>query len=303
MAAVSVLTCAYSGRPVGRPRAGRRIGTRANPTAPGDHPASSHHNDALLQRARERFPEVRVEPEHPVGEVPPGRGTPHATSPAVRSSPSWTMTPMPPRPGSKELVRPFDDPMIAGVGGKALPGWPQERPRWFPEEFDWVVGCSYRGLPTSPSVVRNLIGTNMSVRRDLMIGVGGFREGFGQCRRRRRRGTHGPAPIDGRRNGILHPCPARAPGGTVAVHAFGRRDPSDTSVSDHLPVLRFPLLDRRKREGAAVGPHGTAPQRFLPSGRTRSSYRRVFSAERPPRSDNAMLRASAAPRPSWWDCR
>ena len=136
------------------------------------------HNDALLQRAREGFPEVRVEPNTR------GRGASGARNTAcdlargeilafldddAHATETWL----------EELVRPFDDPMIAGVGGKALPGWPQERPRWFPEEFDWVVGCSYRGLPTSPSVVRNLIGTNMSVRRDLMIGVGGFREGFG----------------------------------------------------------------------------------------------------------------------------
>ena len=39
-------------------------------------------------------------------------------------------------------------PDVAGTGGVAVPVWPgRGRPRWFPLEFDWVVGCSYLGLP------------------------------------------------------------------------------------------------------------------------------------------------------------
>jgi GT2 family glycosyltransferase len=77
------------------------------------------------------------------------------------------------------LIEPFGEAAVAGVGGKAQPAWDRGRPSWFPLEFDWVVGCSYRGLPTEKSSVRNLIGTNMSVRRHLISAVGGFREGFG----------------------------------------------------------------------------------------------------------------------------
>lgn len=79
----------------------------------------------------------------------------------------------------EKLVVPFGDGVVAGVGGESRPRWPGVRPRWFPPEFDWVVGCSYVGLPVAAGPVRNLIGTNMSVRRDLMESVGGFREGFG----------------------------------------------------------------------------------------------------------------------------
>jgi GT2 family glycosyltransferase len=75
----------------------------------------------------------------------------------------------------------YADPKTIGVGGLVVPVWPQSRPKWFPEEFDWVVGCSYRGLPTSASPVRNPIGCNMSFRRTLFDQIGGFREGIGRA--------------------------------------------------------------------------------------------------------------------------
>ncbi|MGH7642648.1 MAG: glycosyltransferase family 2 protein [Candidatus Dormibacteria bacterium] len=77
------------------------------------------------------------------------------------------------------LLQPFLDDHVVGVGGEARPQWPSARPVWFPKEFDWVVGCSYAGLPVVAGPVRNLIGTNMSVRRQVMASVAGFREGFG----------------------------------------------------------------------------------------------------------------------------
>lgn len=68
---------------------------------------------------------------------------------------------------------------IVGVGGRIEPRWSGKCPSWFPEEFKWVVGCSYRGLPTEIASVRNVIGANMSVRKDIFVLVGGFREAFG----------------------------------------------------------------------------------------------------------------------------
>ena len=74
----------------------------------------------------------------------------------------------------------FADPQVMGVGGAILPLWPDGRPGWFPEEFDWVVGCTYLGLPTQTQPVRNLIGCNMSFRREVFDAVGGFRNGMGR---------------------------------------------------------------------------------------------------------------------------
>ncbi len=61
----------------------------------------------------------------------------------------------------------YEDTRVLGVGGKLEPWWPDGRPGWFPEEFDWVVGCTYRGLPDETGPVRNLIGANMSFRREV----------------------------------------------------------------------------------------------------------------------------------------
>ncbi len=78
------------------------------------------------------------------------------------------------------LVAPYADPLVVGVGGRVLPNWLTSRPRWFPTEFDWVVGCSYRGLPTESAPVRNFIGANMSMRRDVLVESGGFDTSLGR---------------------------------------------------------------------------------------------------------------------------
>lgn len=77
------------------------------------------------------------------------------------------------------LAAAYAQPNVAGVGGSIEPGWPAKAPGWFPEEFNWVVGATYVGWRTTTGPVRNLIGANMSVRRDVWERIGGFREGFG----------------------------------------------------------------------------------------------------------------------------
>ncbi len=79
-----------------------------------------------------------------------------------------------------QLARCYEDQRVLGVGGNVLPEWTGERPRWFPEEFDWVVGCSYRGLPRKASPVRNFIGCNMSFRREVFSVVKGFDDELGR---------------------------------------------------------------------------------------------------------------------------
>lgn len=84
----------------------------------------------------------------------------------------------------ERLAAAYSDPRVAACGGAAVAALTGARPAWWPVEFDWVVGCSYRGLPTTTAIVRNLIGANMSVRRELLVGLGGFHEGIGRvgCR-------------------------------------------------------------------------------------------------------------------------
>jgi GT2 family glycosyltransferase len=72
------------------------------------------------------------------------------------------------------------DKSIVGVGGAVTPCWLGTPPRWLPEEFHWTVGCSYRGLPTDPRPVRNVIGANMAFRRWAIDAAGGFNPEIGQ---------------------------------------------------------------------------------------------------------------------------
>lgn len=74
----------------------------------------------------------------------------------------------------------YRDPFVMGVGGLVVPNWVAGKPGWFPVEFNWVVGCSYKGLPEKQSVVRNMIGCNMSLRREIFDTAGGFRSGIGR---------------------------------------------------------------------------------------------------------------------------
>jgi GT2 family glycosyltransferase len=77
----------------------------------------------------------------------------------------------------------YADPRVLGVGGTIAPVWIGTRPRGFPPEFDWVVGCTYRGIPQGTAEVRNLIGANMSLRRGVITDAGGFRCDLGRVGR------------------------------------------------------------------------------------------------------------------------
>jgi GT2 family glycosyltransferase len=78
------------------------------------------------------------------------------------------------------LVTAYQRADVVGVGGDVQPRWLAGRPPWFPAEFDWVVGCSYTGLPREKAPVRNLIGCNMSFRRSVLAELAGFRIGIGR---------------------------------------------------------------------------------------------------------------------------
>lgn len=74
----------------------------------------------------------------------------------------------------------YSDPRVLGVGGAILPRWDSGRPAWFPEEFDWVVGCTYRGVPEVRARQRNMIGANMSFRREIFDAAGDFQTDMGR---------------------------------------------------------------------------------------------------------------------------
>jgi cellulose synthase/poly-beta-1,6-N-acetylglucosamine synthase-like glycosyltransferase len=131
------------------------------------------HNAELAARARRELPRVTVlESDGPPGlSGARNTGLRSATQPVTafldddaEARPGWLAC----------LVEPYSDPDVVATGGGVHPRWPSIRPGWLPCEFDWVVGCSYVGLPESGGPVRNPIGANMSLRTELAIEVGGF---------------------------------------------------------------------------------------------------------------------------------
>ena len=73
----------------------------------------------------------------------------------------------------------YDDPLVMAVGGRTCRLGVGPRPAWFPEEFDWVVGCTYRAAPGRVRV-RNVLGGNASFRRSAFDAAGGFATGIGR---------------------------------------------------------------------------------------------------------------------------
>ena len=141
----------------------------------------------------------------------------------------------------ERLLPALDSPGVVGVGGFLRPIWPGERPRWFPFEFDWVIGASYRGLPVDGGPVRNVWSGNMAIRREAFETAGGFRESFGKAGHRNR-----PEDTDlcGTRRG--------GPSGLdLVVRTAGRCRAPGAALAGRDRVLLPTMLERGTRQGGA----------------------------------------------------
>jgi glycosyltransferase involved in cell wall biosynthesis len=86
----------------------------------------------------------------------------------------------------EKMLEHFKDSAVVGVGTLLEPSWDLQRPSWFPHEFDWVIGCSYRGMPERVTPVRNVWSGSMAIRRNVFEAIEGFRIGFGKVGTRNR---------------------------------------------------------------------------------------------------------------------
>lgn len=137
------------------------------------------HAPELLEVCRQRWPWLTVVPNEEKQGLSGARNTGVGESRGevvafldddAAAAPDWL----------ERIAADYDDPSVVGVGGTVVPDWDGGRPRWFPAEFDWVVGCTHSGMPSERSEVRNLVGANMSFRRDSLVGVGGFSSDLGR---------------------------------------------------------------------------------------------------------------------------
>lgn len=175
---VSVIICAYSMKRLDRLEAAIRSALEQD-AAGVEVIVVIDHNPELMSLVARRFPGVTVLANQGERGLSDARntGVARATQEIVAFLDDDALAE---RDWLSRLMAHYADPGVVAVGGGIVPVWPAARPSWFPPEFDWVIGCSYRGLPEQLAEVRNLIGCNMSVRRSCIAAVGGFKTDLGR---------------------------------------------------------------------------------------------------------------------------
>jgi glycosyltransferase involved in cell wall biosynthesis len=175
---VSVVVCAYTEVRWAQTRAALKSVLEQRPRA-AQVLLVVDHNPALAARARHELPGLSVLESDDVAGLSGARnaGLRAATQPITafldddaEARPGWLAS----------LIEPYSDSQVIATGGSVHPWWPTVRPTWLPPVFDWVVGCSYLGLPDSVAPVRNPIGANMSVRTHPTLEVGAFDASLGR---------------------------------------------------------------------------------------------------------------------------
>ena len=149
----------------------------------------------------------------------------------------------------ERLAAMYDDPDVLAVGGRVEPLWEAGRPGYFANELDWIVGCTYRGMPKVAAEVRNVIGANMSFRANVLERVGGFNTTLGR---------QDAVPLGCEETELCIRAVIGAPGSRVVYEPAAL-------VHHHVPAERGtaalhagPVLGRRDFQGA--GQQGGRPQ-------------------------------------------
>lgn len=175
---ISVLICAYTLERVELIDAAI-ASLEAQTVAPHEIVLVIDHSPELEAESKRHWPQIEVLPNSEQQGLSGARNTGVAacTGEVVAfldddavAAPNWI----------ERLGQAYADPAVLGAGGTVRPRWEQGQPDWFPNEFDWVVGCTHSGMPSEREAVRNLVGANMSFRREAMLEAGGFRHELGR---------------------------------------------------------------------------------------------------------------------------
>ncbi len=174
---ISIIICAYTEKRWGRlVEAVESIHHQTLPVS--DFILVIDHNPALYQRSLETFKGITVVENHETRGLSGARNTGVSLVKGnfvafldddATAAPDWL----------EKLYQHFQDDTILGAGGTSLPDWESAKPGWFPEEFLWVVGCSYRGLPEKIAPVRNPMGGCTCWRMEIFETVGNFSSSLG----------------------------------------------------------------------------------------------------------------------------
>ena len=144
---VSVVICAYTEERWEQTRAALESVFNQHPR-PTQVLLVVDHNTDLAARARREFSRAIVLESDGAPGLSGARNTGlrAATQPVTafldddaEARPGWLAS----------LVEPYSRSDVVATGGSVQPRWPGLRPPWLPPAFDWVVGCSYLGLPDS----------------------------------------------------------------------------------------------------------------------------------------------------------
>jgi glycosyltransferase involved in cell wall biosynthesis len=133
-------------------------------------------NRELFERVREEFPHViALENSHGPG-VSGARNT--AAEVATGSVLAYLDDDSVPEPRwLEEHLAAYADPAVLGTGGTLVPAWSGGKPQRLPRELWWIIGCTWTGTPETPAPIRNPVGANMTLRKDVVEAAGGFRMG------------------------------------------------------------------------------------------------------------------------------
>jgi len=137
------------------------------------------HNDELRRWLREQLPDsvLVIANDHAPGlSGARNTGIAASTEPIIAfidddaiADPGWLAA----------LCDPLSRHGLVATGGRAVPAWSTRQPDWLPDEFLWVVGCSYEGQPRN-GPVRNVLGCTMAFRAELFQTLGGFQTDLGR---------------------------------------------------------------------------------------------------------------------------